>query len=70
MAKSDADRIAALERSLEALDRLERENTAFKKRVLLELYVDSKRREREGWTLDPVRDVWRGKRPVPEYGAL
>jgi hypothetical protein len=60
MAKSDADRIAAPERSLEAVDRLERENTALKKRVhLLELYVDSERREREGRTLDRVRDAWR-----------
>ncbi len=55
MEKSDADRIAALERSLEAVDRLERENTALKKRVhLLELCVDSERRECEGWTLDQL----------------
>jgi hypothetical protein len=52
------------------VDRLERENTALKKRVhWLELYVDSERRERAGWTPDRVRDAWRGKRPVPEYAA-
>jgi hypothetical protein len=37
---------------------------------LLELYVDSEKREREGWTLDRVRDAWRGTKPPPPYGAL
>jgi hypothetical protein len=67
----DDDWIARLERSLERLERLESENVSLKRRVhLLELYIDSEKREREGWTLDRVRDAWRGKRPAPEFGPL
>jgi hypothetical protein len=61
---------ARLERSLERLEALERENVALKKRVhLLECFVDVRHRERAGLTTDDVRAAWHGKPPVPEYGA-
>jgi hypothetical protein len=51
MAKAtEVDRVAELEREVADL----------KRRVeLLELFVDSERRERVGTTLDEIREMWR-----------
>jgi hypothetical protein len=63
--------LARLDRSLERMEALERSNADLKRRLtLVELYLDTDRREREGVTLDQVREAWRGKRPVPQFGAL
>jgi hypothetical protein len=44
----------------ERLEKLERDNLDLKRRVnLLELFVDSERRERSGVTTDEIRAAWR-----------
>jgi len=62
MAKaSEADRIAELEREVADL----------KQRVeLLEAFVDARHREKTGLTTDQIREIWHGRPPVPERGAV
>jgi hypothetical protein len=57
----------------ERLEASERENADLKRPVnLLELFVDSERRERSGVTLDEIRSPWgiTSRTPVPEVGAV
>jgi hypothetical protein len=55
MAKSsEVDRIADLERRV----------------ALLEAFVDVRHREKAGLTADEIREIWHGKPPVPERGAV
>jgi hypothetical protein len=55
MAKaSEADRIAELERRV----------------ALLEAFVDGRHREKAGLTTEEIRQIWHGKPPVPERGAV
>jgi hypothetical protein len=62
MAKAaEADRVAAMEREVSDLKR---------RIVLLEAFVDVRHREKAGLTLDQVREIWHGKPPVPERGAV
>jgi hypothetical protein len=62
--------LARLERSLERLEALERDNAALKKRVhLLECFVDVRHREKAGLTIDQIRAKWHGAPPVPEHGG-
>jgi hypothetical protein len=42
-----------------------------KRRVaLLEAFVDVRHREKAGLTADEIREIWHGKPPVPERGAV
>jgi hypothetical protein len=55
----------------ERLDTLEKENRDLKRRLnLIELYLDSERRERSGITLDEIRSAWgrNGRPKTPECG--
>lgn len=58
---TEVDRIAELEREIADL----------KRRVgLLESFVDVRHREKAGLTTDEIREIWHGKPPVPERGAV
>jgi hypothetical protein len=55
MAKpSEDDRLAELERRV----------------ALLEAFVDVRHREKAGLTTEEIREIWHGKPPVPERGAV
>ncbi len=55
MAKAtEVDRVAELERRV----------------ALLEAFVDVRHREKAGLTTDEIREIWHGKLPVPERGAI
>ena len=62
MAKpSDADELANLKREVAELRR----------RVsLLESFVDVRRREKAGLTTEEIWEIWHGRPPVPEKGAV
>jgi hypothetical protein len=70
---SDAERTARLELLLQ--ETLKRQADLERRVAVLELYVDSERRERARWTLDDLQNAWRkdagiARPPVPPYGPV
>jgi hypothetical protein len=62
MAKSsDADELATLKREVAELRR---------RVALLEAFVDVRHREKAGLTGEEIREIWHGRPPVPERGAV
>ena len=56
---------------LATITALHREIAELSRRVgLLEAFVDVRHREKAGLTTDQVREIWHGKRPVPERGVV
>jgi hypothetical protein len=60
----------------ERIEKLERDNADLKRRInLLELALDSERRERSGITIDDIRNTWRRdagvpRPPIPPHGPV